>query len=308
MRKGKLPILLAALLLCVGLCLLLGACGKRECKHSYTETVTVEVGCENDGLLTYLCADCGDSYTETVTAPGHDIDTHEAKAATCLESGWQAYETCKRCDYTSEYVEIPKQTTHTVANGRCTVCNVPESTPGLDFSLNSDRESYMLEGIGTCTETDLVVGLYKGKSVTRVIDRSFVNETGIKSLTIGDCVTSIGKDAFDSCTSLEHITFGEGLTSIGSGAFYYCIALESVELGDNVTSIGELAFMDCRGLKSITVGCGMQSIGKYAFMYCMELKSIKYRGTAEQWDAIVKEDNWDYLAKSYQLTFDYKGE
>ena len=31
---------------------------------------------------------------------------HEAKAATCTEIGWNAYDTCKKCDYTT-YVEIP---------------------------------------------------------------------------------------------------------------------------------------------------------------------------------------------------------
>ncbi|MCQ2463637.1 MAG: hypothetical protein MJ177_09610, partial [Clostridia bacterium] len=29
------------------------------------------------------------------------------KAATCTESGWEAYQTCSRCDYTT-YTEIPK--------------------------------------------------------------------------------------------------------------------------------------------------------------------------------------------------------
>ena len=38
----------------------------------------------------------------------HDLEHHEAKAATCTEIGWEAYDTCKRegCNY-STYVELP---------------------------------------------------------------------------------------------------------------------------------------------------------------------------------------------------------
>lgn len=37
---------------------------------------------------------------------GHDLQSHEAQAPTCQESGWEAYEDCSRCYYTT-YVEIP---------------------------------------------------------------------------------------------------------------------------------------------------------------------------------------------------------
>ena len=35
----------------------------------------------------------------------HDLVHHEAKAPTCTEIGWNAYDTCKRCNY-STYVEL----------------------------------------------------------------------------------------------------------------------------------------------------------------------------------------------------------
>ena len=44
--------------------------------------------------------------TITVDALGHDTIDHEAQAPTCTEVGWEAYETCSRCDHTT-YVEIP---------------------------------------------------------------------------------------------------------------------------------------------------------------------------------------------------------
>ncbi|MCQ2477153.1 MAG: leucine-rich repeat domain-containing protein, partial [Clostridia bacterium] len=72
--------------------------------HSYTETVTKTVTCTENGLMTYAC-ECGDTYTKIIHAC-HDYVDHEAKAPTCEEIGWEAYQTCKRCDYTS-YKEIP---------------------------------------------------------------------------------------------------------------------------------------------------------------------------------------------------------
>ena len=43
---------------------------------------------------------------ETLNALGHGYAHHEAQAPTCTGIGWEAYDTCSRCDYTT-YVEIP---------------------------------------------------------------------------------------------------------------------------------------------------------------------------------------------------------
>ena len=39
-------------------------------------------------------------------ALNHNLEQHAAKAPTCTEIGWNAYETCSRCDYTT-YAELP---------------------------------------------------------------------------------------------------------------------------------------------------------------------------------------------------------
>lgn len=53
-----------------------------------------------------LCVSCGyTTYTE-LTALNHDLVQHEAQAATCTKPGWNAYETCSRCDHTT-YAEQP---------------------------------------------------------------------------------------------------------------------------------------------------------------------------------------------------------
>ena len=53
------------------------------------------------------CAVCGEVFVAQESegeALGHDLVQQEAKEPTCTEVGWDAYETCSRCDY-STYVE-----------------------------------------------------------------------------------------------------------------------------------------------------------------------------------------------------------
>lgn len=51
------------------------------------------------------CIRCG--YTTRKELPAqHDLKQHAAKTPTCTEKGWNAYKTCSRCDYTT-YAELP---------------------------------------------------------------------------------------------------------------------------------------------------------------------------------------------------------
>lgn len=52
-----------------------------------------------------VCEVCGGEYGEK-DSNNHDLEQHAAKAPTCTEIGWNAYETCSRCDYTT-YAEQP---------------------------------------------------------------------------------------------------------------------------------------------------------------------------------------------------------
>ena len=52
------------------------------------------------------CRRCDYSTYENRPALGHDIVHHDAQAETCTEIGWDAYDACSRCDY-STYEERP---------------------------------------------------------------------------------------------------------------------------------------------------------------------------------------------------------
>ena len=83
-------------------------------EHELEQMEAQAVTCVEPGWDAYeYCVNC--SYTTKVEIPAtgeHDIVQVEAKAETCGEVGWEAYEYCKQCDY-STIVEIPATGNHT---------------------------------------------------------------------------------------------------------------------------------------------------------------------------------------------------
>ena len=68
--------------------------------YQFTETI-IAVTCTTAGKDKYTCKSCGDTEERTVTALGHELTQVEAKAPTCEEDGYEAYEHCSVCDYTT---------------------------------------------------------------------------------------------------------------------------------------------------------------------------------------------------------------
>ena len=71
--------------------------------------VDVAATCEKDGSVYKECTVCHvELERDTTSKLGHDLEHHEGQEPTCTESGWEAYDTCKRagCGYTT-YQEIP---------------------------------------------------------------------------------------------------------------------------------------------------------------------------------------------------------
>lgn len=63
--------------------------------------------CTEKGWNAYeTCSRCNHTTYTELPALNHDLEQHAAKAPTCTEKGWDAYETCSRCDYTT-YAELP---------------------------------------------------------------------------------------------------------------------------------------------------------------------------------------------------------
>ena len=83
-------------------------------------------------------------------------------------------------------------------------------------------------------------------------DDSPFKDYGIKTVTIGDGITSIGNCVFYGCRGLTELTLPNSITSIGESAFDGCSGLTKLTLPNSVRSIGDYAFVDCSDLSKIT--------------------------------------------------------
>ena len=97
----------------------------------------------------------------------------------------------------------------------------------------------------------------------------------------GDTVKSIPDYAFGVGSSyykpnIKTVTIGNNVTSIGRGAFYGCTGLTSITIPEKVTTIGSEAFSDCTGLTSITIPEKVTTIGSEAFSGCTGLTRINW--------------------------------
>lgn len=76
----------------------------RSCKNCYKVDTASCTGGTATCTAKAVCEACGGEYGEK-DLNNHALKQHAAKAPTCTEKGWNAYETCSRCDYTT-YTEL----------------------------------------------------------------------------------------------------------------------------------------------------------------------------------------------------------
>ena len=111
-------------------------------EHSFGEwTVTTQPTCTEKGMETRTCTRCNASETRDITSLGHAIVRHAAKAATCTEKGWAAYDTCSRCDY-STYKEIAATGHHHNAVVTAPTCTAKGYTTHTCACGDSYKDSY----------------------------------------------------------------------------------------------------------------------------------------------------------------------
>ena len=105
-----------------------------------------------------------------------------------------------------------------------------------------------------------------------------------KDAVIPSYVTAIEKYAFEGYEGTE-FTIPDGITVIGDCAFDYVYTLTAVTIPVSVTEIGIYAFM---GDKSLT--------------------TINYKGTEEQWNAIIKHFSWNTdVSSDCTVVYNYTG-
>ncbi len=143
--------------------------------------------------------------------------------------------------------------------------SIGKNNSGLDcatiiFSDSSELEILVSGACGNnVTWTLDNDGMLTISGTGAMIDYGFEDETpwypcrnAINRIIIENGVTSIGDNAFNSLAA-QSVSIPECITSIGSMAFYNCNNLKSIIIPASVTSIGNAAFGGGSGLESIYV-------------------------------------------------------
>jgi len=97
----------------------------------------------------------------------------------------------------------------------------------------------------------------------------------VKTIIIGEGITSIDHYCFMNCVALESITIPSTVETIGDYVFYNCSSLESITLPNDLKTLGACAFEDCNSLLSITFPSNMVAVGSNSFKKCSSLISIR---------------------------------
>lgn len=108
-----------------------------------------------------------------------------------------------------------------------------------------------------------------GDCVTTIGEKAFVNEIHITGVTIPSGVTNIQYMAFADAGNSTGVTnfaisINEGLITIGNGAFYGCRNYSELTIPNSVKTIGGNAFY-MNNIKTLVIGSGVTSIGSSAF-------------------------------------------
>lgn len=195
----------------------------------------------------YKCAKAG-----LVNGVGNNMfdpqgTTTRAQGATFFSNFHKYSNPCAQGHTESDWI-VDKEATEEEEGARhkvCSSCNstvkietIPKITPsqGLEFTFVSDDVGgyYYVSGIGTCTDTDIVIpSKYNGLPVRAIGNYAFSNCSTLKSVTIPGSVAGIRVGAFANCASLEIVTISCGyLSGMGKYVFYNCLLLERIDYKD----------------------------------------------------------------------------
>lgn len=154
-----------------------------------------------------------------------------------------------------------------------------KTIPKLAYTLNSDNVSYSVSGIGTVTDTDIVIpATYKGLPITKIGNDAF-RGTGITSITTPTDIVEIGQSAFYQCALLKTVNLSEGIKNIYNAAFEYCSTLETITIPEGTEFLDGRVFANCTSLKEVDFPSTITSIGSYFFTGSKNLAKMIVRAT-----------------------------
>ena len=182
--------------------------------------------CEASGNKAYdACKNCSYTTYEELPAKGHNLTTIEELKATCTQDGHNEYVECSNCDYTT--FETIESLGHKAGDWNV-LCNATSDTDGLKqllclscdyvldeeilpctnpsnlaYTVNADGITCTITGLGTSTDTMIVIPSYiDGYKVTIIGSGAFSSKSTITSVVMQDSIEVINATAFNNCKNI----------------------------------------------------------------------------------------------------------
>lgn len=174
-------------------------------------------------------------------------------------------------------------------------------------------------------------------SVKKIEEKAFMACDGIFTVTIGTGLTKIAEDAFDQCYRLVEVMNNSEITVVGCKGYTLMVHSgesrieevgeylfikpfngnnslflvgykgqdSAIELplynGGYLYSIYTYAFCGNENITSIKIPSSVYKIRSAAFAECKNLTDITFDGTKDEWNAVSKDEKWDYGTGNYTV-------
>ena len=198
---------------------------------------------------------------------GHGVVSDDASDTSVFESESPSEHPSPSGD-TSGVIDLPWEIPEDIDN----------PSQGLELAKSYSKEygdCYVVTGIGTCTDEDLVIpSTVDGIPVTEIADNAFYRNNKIKSVYCGNRVTKIGKNAFQECNHLKKVIIPDSVTTLCEQAFAVS-GVEDVIMSDRITKMERAVFVDCDSLKSIELPFALTVLTQEMFQNCDLLKEAE---------------------------------
>ena len=209
-----------------------------------TSLTTITIGENVETIPSYAFSYCSSVKSVTIPASVTSIGTDAFKDCSSIDS--LTYNTnvlgqTFRGNTSLKTVVIGNSVT-SISNNAFYGCsgltsiNIPESVTSIG--------GYAFYGCSSIKSLDIPA------SVTTIGDNAFKDCNGIETLTYN---TNAVGGKFSNIPSLKTVTIGDSVTTIPWGAFQNCTNLTTVVIPNSVTTIGSDVFYGCKNLKSLTL-------------------------------------------------------
>mgnify|MGYP003296919730 CR=1 FL=1 len=179
-----------------------------------------------------------------------------------------------------------------------------ENCPKLSYNvydggkyLGSDENPYLI----LIDITENAKSIFKTHKDTKVIAECALWDASTERVALGGSVTHIGNAAFYGCGRLETVVLPDSLVSISSEVFGNCKSLTELAIPEGVAVIEDETFAFCSALTSLTLPKTVEKIGYSVISNCEVLRDIYFEGTAAEWFAIEKDEQWDAFTANYTV-------